>query len=685
MKHALFFLFGVLQGAIAVAVGASAQDKTNPSAISSEVQQLIKLQDWQGAKRKLADAQAKCGSAEAGKPCRAQLNYSQGVLLQSQSAYDGSQREALLKASADAYQKALKEDPGQTAATHNLTLVFGQLGDTQGLESLYKQNEAKFPQLAAGISLTLGDLHDAGGEWEQAYTAYARATDLAPLDDSAKQRLVASFGDTAGGSEEFLSRLAAWEMQAPDLAARGYAEIFRKDGGASIAASQAIIHWVIQAAASRQISQALVMKTFGDSNAEPIRALMDFLGRLDAPFDDPMPNPGALRNFLYSGSRIVDEVPWWRETQDRRHALAEAALAVGRATTANGNVVQAQYQFLVGLQSAPSMMDYLSGPSDIDFAPLELITELAWLQYRNAEALDPTGDKLLEVIDLIIESKGMAYDARDYRAIQRHHTLLGDIFAAEGNWTGGRYGFDNAIFQLSAAITAAKRREEGEGFYQPQANVKAELADGYRAEGRSDEEKKVRVSAVLAALDMDDFKLAQSELAALSEMTPNSRPQQLAVIVKTRATVFEARIDSDKPDPSTMKLPKWATAKTVDGIDEAPLRRQQFKLLSDLAVAAALRGNAKASMKYAQAAFKVARGVSTLIGTEDVLRIERIATILIGETVNVDQPPLMKISPSARNRKRERGEWFLVLPSSDLPFTASLPPGRLADLARTPG
>jgi len=687
MRYNLVWISGILLGILAALAGALAQDRSTPMVISSEVQTLIEAQDWRKAEKKLEDDRAKCGATQAEKSCGVLLNYSEGVLLQTRSVYDKSQRSTLLNASADAYRKVLREEPGQEAAAHNLAVVLGRLGDTAGLERLYEQNETKSPQLAATISVTLGDVHDASGDWDKAYTAYARAVDLAPLDDSAKLRMVASFADVSGGSDQLMSKLGVWEIQAPDIAARGYAAIFQKEGGESTpAANEAIVHWVSQAAASRQISRERVAEAFGKFDAQPVRELMDFLGRLEMPVDSPMPSPGEMQSFLHSGPRIIDETPWWRETRERRHALAEAALATGRTTTANGNAVQAQYQFLVGLQTAPDMLDYLSSPPPgSDFAPLELITELAWLQYRNPEVLDPGRSKLREIIDLIIESKGMAYEARDYRAIQRHHTLLGEIFAAEDAWTGGSYGFDNAIFQLSGAIRAARQREETEGFYQPQANVKAQLAAGYHVAPQEGDEKAARIAAVLAALDSDDLKLAQDQLSALDEVAANDRPKELTAILRARAAAFETRVDSEKSDASVRKPPSWAMADTISGVDAPTLRRQKFKLLADIAVAAEIRKNQQAAKKYAQAALAAARGVSTLIGTEDVLRLERIATILTGGIVSPDQPPLMTIAPSGRKPDRERGEWFLVLPSSDLPFIASFPVGPLADLARAPG
>src|SRR6185295_10787206 len=95
--------------------------------------------------------------------------------------------------------------------------------------------------------------------------------------------------------------------------------------------------------------------------------------------------------------------------------------------------------------------------------------------------LDPKGQRLGSIINDMFRSKAAAYERGDLDAIQRHHTVLGMIYARRGVWTStGRA--QNAIFQLEHALSVARQREASVG-PQPLPELKSQLADGYQSVG----------------------------------------------------------------------------------------------------------------------------------------------------------------------------------------------------------
>jgi hypothetical protein len=309
------------------------------------------------------------------------------------------------------------------------------------------------------------------------------------------------------------------------------------------------------------------------------------------------------------------------------------------------------------MQVAPPIEAYFSSEFQ-RLSPLDLVTELVWLQVQHPKALDPSGRKVNAFIDIMFADKGGAYEAHDWVAIQRHHSVLGPIFVARKQWDReqGKGNFDNAIFQLSSAIRIAGQREQESGFHQALPGLKAMLAESYQAVRQTDNALNARMQAIEASLDSDDLRGAETQLAALTETSPDAAAgnvgRQFAEILAARRAVG---------GENAAVLPAWATASELPGINADFLRRQQFKLLADRAA----ETGAEQRDQILEMAWGRAHGLSTLIGMEDVLRLERM------RAARAPNRPTMKIVPGGPKPQRQSGEWLLSLPSSDLPFIAS--------------
>lgn len=649
----------------AVFSGETAAQEVDARAITRDVDRLILTRAWGEAEQKLDLGDKACTEAGGNQKCRLQLDFARGFLKQSQGAAVQSQPE-LLEQSAAAYRSVLSMAPGHPGTTHNLALVLGQLGKTDELKALLASTKPDTPALTATIAVALGDAQARQGDFAGAYQTFAQT--VASTDDPAIERKmiqVASALPTVPDDMPGLVR--AWEVRTPAIAAEAYAVMFRKKLAAGDSnASDSLVRWVRLRADGQPLSSADAKATFGDLDDRSVRQLVGFLLLLEKGSNDTFRDAKAAVDFTEAWKQkkpITGKFPWWGESIQRRDALAVAALSIGRASTNAGKSVNAQYQFLCGLQVAPPVDAYFS--SELErLTPLDLVTELVWLQVKHPKELDPSGRKLNKFIGIMFEGKGGAYEARDLVAIQRHHSVLGPIFAERKQWKKGQGNFDNAIFQLKNAIRVAGQREKESGFHQALPGLKALLADGYQAVGEPENEQKARVNAVAAALDSDDLRGAETQLAALTGIPSGEAAGNMG---RQLAEILEARRAAAGGNAAVE--PAWATASELEGVNANFLRRQQFKLLADLAAAPGVENRDR----LLETAWGIASTVPTLIGMEDVLRLERIRAARAGADRRGDNRPTMKIVPGGPKPQRQSGEWLLSLPSSDLPFVASFP------------
>jgi hypothetical protein len=346
---------------------------------------------------------------------------------------------------------------------------------------------------------------------------------------------------------------------------------------------------------------------------------------------DEMPQAGReLETFLRSPWTPPPADSWWLKSTDRRNALAAVSLSMGRQTLVDGNPARTERCWRTGVDFAPDAADLRFSTHDEDpaFRYLDLETELTAL-YSRYPALDSSGVKSSELIHRLFNSKAEAYDAEDLAAIQRHHTVLGILYARRGVWKSAS-GPENAIFQLEHALAVADRREAAAG-YQPLPDLRALLADGYDQTGRTDRARTARVEAAQAYLDTDDFDRGRTQLdrvGTASDPGEQRRLDELRAILRVREEIVHlAGGDSVDAGPRLPALETaggaWLKGKGTSGLPPDFLARQRFKTYADLTRAAA--GKREPTARYALNALEsLSSGSGTLIGGADVLRLERL-------------------------------------------------------------
>jgi hypothetical protein len=348
---------------------------------------------------------------------------------------------------------------------------------------------------------------------------------------------------------------------------------------------------------------------------------------------------------------------------------------LGRAAVVAREPARAEAVLTLAALCAPPMEEYVYGAMrEAAFTPLDIVTELAWLEFRFSE-LDPRGEKLAAVIEQLFVGKAMAYEARDLEAIQRHHVVLGQIYAARGEWEGS--GYRNATFQLSNAVRVARQREQEGGYYEPMPGIKALLGETYEKTGKASAAQDVYVNAAQAYLDSDDLERSGELLARAKSVAPIDQGSPVATKLRATEQILDTRRavklppgdqSSNSTRPPTMPEASWLEGVVVVGLPADFVSRQRFKVNADLALIATNAHATQDAERYAKAALESATGVNALVGAGDVLRLERVGMladasptkaetkvdIIYGEPVATGEPVWRVKIPSAKEPAQVR-------------------------------
>jgi len=307
-------------------------------------------------------------------------------------------------------------------------------------------------------------------------------------------------------------------------------------------------------------------------------------------------------------------------------------------------------------------------------SPLALRQELALLYFHNPQ-LDPQGKRLDGLVWEMFRGKGDAIRKQDWPAMQEYHTVLGLIFAERGIWTTkpGEWRPASAIYQFEHALEAAQERLRRENFYQPLAELKARLAEGYRLTGSPGDAGRMYWYAALAYLDSDALREALTMLQKHRDFAGES--DEAALLDKL--VLYRSRSPGLATELTPERAPWLFRASPLR--DESFLLRQRFKIAADHAQA----GPADTAVQRLSSAYEayqlVAKNGVPLVGAGDLLRWERVNALLL-EVGNAAAAPtrlLPAVNPSAQGTKQTTLRLTLIGESSAL----RVPVGRETTLA----
>ncbi|MCP5117459.1 MAG: tetratricopeptide repeat protein, partial [bacterium] len=555
------------------------------------------------ARRAVSAGRRACGGGEQAQMCHALFYYTAGYIHQKQSSVDPRASAEHLRTAAQYYRRALRVKPDHGPTLSNFAGVLKRLGQRDRAIASWRRAIESDPSRAAKYLLLIGDTHLEAREWDSAQSTYREAIDADPDADTPMRRLVEVYRRQPNADAKELAAVCAkWAARAPEVAVHGFATaIALSRHNQQTVAEAALVHWGNAVAATRSVSASRLRVLPAEWEHAGVKQLHAYL---EAPWNENT------------------DMSWWVETDRRRAVVARLALAIGNDPAWVGkDPKRAEAIWRAGL----------AGASEDHAGAWELQTALA-MHYHKYPHLDPRGRKFRRIERDLFSGKMVAYTHGDDKAIQRFHTILGLIYADRGQWTSGRY--ENAIFQLSAAIDRAGRRPG----YQPLAQLKSKLAGGYLQLGKTLQARLVLTEALKAYLDTDDLDRASETYQTIRRQAPppatgreNKAIHQLSRIIVARKAAAAGHTDgivatgNPKSVLSKTKTP-WLYLDQGSALDSAFLDRQRFKIVSD--VAAKSRSATLQLTAAAEATQLAGSGTTALVGTADILRIEKANTVL---------------------------------------------------------
>jgi tetratricopeptide (TPR) repeat protein len=560
---------------------------------STEALQSSQAGDSHNAIEIVHAALQECPAGAAGSACRGLLNYTLGYIVQQQGqrATTADDRLHALNSATASYQAALQDDPGNSTVHYNLALLLTNLGDQAGaVAELQRAVQADPTQWQYRVKI--GDLQVQQKNWEGAMQAYEQAAQSAPAAEGPAQRVLDLTRRGHGlNANELQARCKEWEVLYPTLAPNCYEQfMIMVHAENSAAAETALVSWVDIVARQDKVDEHLLEVLPQNWNTPTIPPLS-----------------AVLRGDL---SRATTN--WWTEPGQRSEAWARFLLAVGQQSSPRGpQAMEETWQTALKIVRG----DRHSASS------LELRRALALLYVRYPD-LDPTQNKLKDLVEQIFVDKMGAIQSNDLEAEQRYHTVLGLIFAGQQKW-GSDYDPYSAAFQLRRTVEVAEERYRKEAIYQPLPEIKELRVKVYEKTNLPAEAARARWEAILAYMDSDQLDRAAHAIEAF-QSSGGYDTATLRSLLKLRRDAIAV--------PAQQKgslITALSSLGPKTGVSPEFLQRQQFKALADLVTGSPGAAETESVQAALQAFSLAVEQHVPLIGVNDLGRWQAVQQKLV--------------------------------------------------------
>jgi tetratricopeptide (TPR) repeat protein len=538
--------------------------------------------DFLAARSSLELSLATCGGGAEYRDCRVLYASGLGSLLLRQAAATPESRDTLYRQAIGYYDRILQEIPNESEALYGKALAYRGLGPQESMESFFVQAPTLDPSRSALYLTFKGDYYATAGRWTEAADAYRAAIQHDADDDGARSGLIDALEALGVSSKPELLRLARdWELRYSSSSADAY---------------RTVLTLSFAPGATRDSVADAAMVGLVRLQSRDRLAVGAVPGRVSATWTPVR----EIRGFLATAS--TQTAPWWRESAERTNALAQAALAGGRAASGTPNYELAEKLWREGVGFAPRLTAI----------SLDLQRQLALL-YSSQKSLDPEGKKFDALEQDIFSEKMGALAVGDLEAAQRYHTTLGLIYLERGVWRG-QQGARGAEQQFTWALDKADERNQRQGFYQPLPEIRMLLAHHFDSVGGKSLAARRYSEAARAFLDLDDLENADSAMRRAAALGGQTTDAMRALELRSPL----ARGDAGACGAQSVS--------SLSGGDRAFALRQRFKVLADCAKVDARRAQAHAI----QAFTLVDSAHVALVGGGDVARFERVMATLLG-------------------------------------------------------
>jgi tetratricopeptide (TPR) repeat protein len=555
----------------------------NTFAYEKVVQEKASEGDLRAVERILQREEQRCRQTAQPENCLDKIYFTRAWAYTRQAAKDEANREAYLQRARDGYLIILARHPKHLPTIDNLLLVLEQLGDRRQLELLLKSlqgledNKRYFK-----AALMLADLYDEEGNSSRAFGYYLRAFELEP-GQRALNGLLSIYKKSPDDAK--IKRIEALAERSQNFAMRRQlyeAILHTRNSVTQQQWENAAIHWVALLGKERELTAKQIEK---DINVRTHPEFRELSKRLQEPYLGLSPGDLKIGDMTLLEYRRAG---WWNESLQRTWAFTIAAWSEGHNRLLNNDIKAANDKWKAALQFAPPTYTYerdeLRGRWAVS---LELLTDLARIQRLYKKEIDPAGRTFGRIEQTLFASKAQAYRVNDLEAIQRHHTVMGKMYADLGIFSERKTGVRSAEFQLKHAIKTAEARSVKTGKADPQPQLAKLMADGYSCQLPSqqsgckvnpDKAQTLYMQATQGYLKLDAVLPATKTLQNIRVTSPQTetKVKQLETIIDLRTSLTDEYLikGKDHPDVVTKQIDianQWTlmgeTAKAQESID----------------------------------------------------------------------------------------------------------------------
>jgi len=400
-----------------------------------------------------------------------------------------------------AYTRAIQVgDAGQQAPARNglATLLLHQGDPAAALEQLHAINLQQVDaQHRAVYRYNLGVANERSGKWAEAYTSYVAAiADKPEYESSAK----AAFGLLRSSSEPRVAEAAKFNgalLSAGQISSAGH---YTK---------QLLEQW-----AGRPDSQQLLAALLQYYAVSPLT--LDDLRTQEWPYIEHLASSAphlreAIENIklacfgtfppVFDHYQALDLFHGWAGEDWQQAAMARMLKRAGDEFKKKGNFQDALSRYsaawALGIDSDAALY-------------------AASILHDQKQLIDSNQRLFGQLLNGIIEVKGMDYSRLDWPNILRMHALLGTIFEQEKHW-GSETELRSAIFQWRHAIDAENHIRQTNPQYPRSPELYMKLANAYREKGDPQAVEFYLLAAEVFAQD-ENAKPARSALNAAESL-----------------------------------------------------------------------------------------------------------------------------------------------------------------------
>lgn len=540
----------------------------------------------------------------------AEVLFTHGYLAQMKALaeQDSTKERSLMLDALQKYQLAHDRSPRNGVISQNLALVHSSLGKPAVGISIMKS--AYYQDKLSEYAMFIGDLYLQEEQYDSAFKYFDVAAEENPNTGASFERLVSLYEVVKPDTTMVLKHChAMYSHQFHESLSQALIYLVRanyRDPNQQLVCIGAFTWWAHLLGSYRVINPDLYNVFPRDWKFEGYRQLRS-AWKTNHPYPD---------------------LSWWRETKALNisgnvvlhpyEIVTEALrfrahqLIYADSVSSGIRMYEIAYNFIVEIQER---MNYEGKHSPDAFFHAAADLAIAYVKYPDINYPDGNSKYKFNALEnRMYSAKGNSYRVRDSTAIAKFHSMLGLIYATQGNWTGPSPR--NGIFQLESAIQYSRKTQN-------LALQRMLLAQGLISVDQADKARKTFLNAASDYLNDDALDNAALALTQYNTIggDPNVRYTRMQKIMEFRNKI--PRITDTLSEVKEILREIELLTAPDNNFPENFFKVQRFKMLSDLGTRAKEVQNTNAATFFHAQALREASTLKNLTNFRDVQRLNQ--------------------------------------------------------------